>query len=374
MNERIKVLFFIESLAGGGAEKILSVIARHIDKSRFDVTVATVTAAGVHVEAVRREVGFRPMIRTRNRVFYSLIYHLIYYVLPAGWVYRMFLPHGNDVEVAFCEGFATRVIARGRAPRRIAWVHIDLEANPWTQRCVYRSIVQERRAYARFHAVVCVSARVREAFEHRFDLPARVIHNPVDSEAIRRGATEFTPLREAGVPLFVSVGRLAEQKGYDRLIPIVAGLIAGGHDLRLWILGEGPEREPLEKLVAAHNLHKFVTLWGYVENPYPYVAAADWFVCSSRSEGFSTVMTEALVLGTPVVTVECAGTRELFGRSGEWGMVVANDDGALLAAMSEILKKPQLRKHYHIQAARRGADFSISPSMVAIEDILKKTP
>jgi glycosyltransferase involved in cell wall biosynthesis len=189
------VLFFIESLAGGGAEKKLSTIAGHIDKSRFDVTVATVTEAGVHIDAVRQAVRFRPMIRTRNRLLYSLLYHLIYYVLPAGWVHRLFLPRDSDVEVAFCEGFATRVSAHSTAARKIAWVHIDLEANPWTD-AVFSSSRAQRECYRRFDEVVCVSEAVREAFERKFGLPAQVIYNPVDGDAIRRlaGSGKMSPL------------------------------------------------------------------------------------------------------------------------------------------------------------------------------------
>jgi glycosyltransferase involved in cell wall biosynthesis len=181
------VLFFIESLSGGGAERILSIIAGAIDPVRFDVTVATVTAGGVHVDAVRRAVAFRPMIRTHNKLCYSILYHLIYYVLPAGWVYRLFLPQGSDVEVAFCEGLATRIIAGGDAPRKIAWVHTDLEDNPWTD-SVFRSPCRQEECYRRFDCVVCVSESVREAFERRFGLPALVIYNPIDSAAIRRYA------------------------------------------------------------------------------------------------------------------------------------------------------------------------------------------
>jgi glycosyltransferase involved in cell wall biosynthesis len=189
VEKKIKVLFFIESLAGGGAEKILSVIAGAIDRERFDVTVATVTQGGVHVDAVRRAVRFRPMIRVRWRPVYSLLYHLIYYILPARAVHRLFLPQGSDVEVAFCEGFATRIIAKGRAPRKIAWVHIDLEANPWTD-IAFRSEREQIACYRQFDRVICVSESVREAFERRFGSPASVIYNPIDSAAIRRSAAK----------------------------------------------------------------------------------------------------------------------------------------------------------------------------------------
>ncbi len=368
--KRTEVLFFIESLAGGGAEKILSVIARHLDPDRFRVSVRTVTAGGAHFADVARAVDCRPMIRTRRRLPYTLLYHLIYYVLPARLVRALFLPRGSDVEVAFCEGFATRVIASGRSRRRVAWVHTDLESNPWTQQLVYRSLDQERRAYSRFDEVVCVSDSVREAFERRFDLSARTLYNPVDSDAIARLAGEPTPLPPKTLPRLVSTGRLIDLKGYDRLLSVAAQLGDEGHPFELWILGEGPRREALEDFIAAHNLGDRVRLWGFVANPYPLVASADLFVCSSRSEGYSTAATEAIVLGVPVVTTLVAGMGELLGDGlSDW--IVPNDDSALLAPLRRLLSEPALLADLRRKATLRGGHFTLPATMLPIEQLLR---
>jgi glycosyltransferase involved in cell wall biosynthesis len=371
---RTRVLFFIESLGGGGAERILSVVAGNLDPKRFDVTVATVTAGGVYSEAVGKVVKLRPMIRTRWRPLYRLLYNLIYRVLPPRMVRWLFLPRGNDVEVAFCEGFATRVIAAGwRAARKIAWVHTDMENNQWSD-TAFRGENEQRECYERFDRVVGVASVAAEAFRRRFGVEATVAYNPVDAENIRRAAEESAPTRLPAPPdgptLFVSVGRLVEQKGFDRLTDIVGRLRDEGHNLRLWIVGEGARREILERMIAEKQLADVVTLWGFMENPHPLVAAADWFVCSSRAEGYSTAVTESLILGTPVVAVDCSGTRELLGNNGEWGVVTENNDTALLEAMRTIIKTPALRDEYHHKAVERGARFSLEQQIAAIEALL----
>ncbi len=367
--KRTRVLFFIESLAGGGAEKVLSIIARNLDRERFDVRVRTVTAGGAHFDDVARAVDCRPLIRTRDRLLYPLLYHLIYYILPPGVVRTLFLPRGADVEVAFCEGFATRVLATGRARRRVAWVHIDLEANPWTQELVYRSMEQERRAYSRFTDVVCVSESVREAFERRFDLPARTLYNPVDSDSIMALAREDTDLPPKHRLRLVSTGRLVDQKGYDRLLRVAAQLRDEGHPFELWILGEGPRREVLEDFIAARDLGDRVRLWGFVANPYPMVASADLFVCSSRSEGYSTAATEAIVLGVPVITTLVAGMRELLG-DGLHGWIVPNDDDSLLDPLRRLATTPSLLRDMRRRATLRGRHFTLPATMLPIEDLL----
>ncbi len=356
-------------LAGGGAEKILATIAHHIDKERFDVTVCTVTDTGIHIGQVSRQVRFRPMIRTRNRLLYSILYHLIYYLLPPRWVYRLFIPQGSDVEVAFCEGFATRLLAHSPCLWKIAWVHTDLEANPWTQKAVYSSIKEERDAYSKYSAVVCVSETVRESFEQKFGLEAITLYNPVDSDEIIRCSKEKVALPPKRRVRFVSTGRLVEQKGYDRLLKIAKKLCDEGYDFELWILGDGEQMSSLRVFIAEAGLGDCVTLWGFVDNPYPYVASGDAFVCSSRSEGYSTAATEAIILGVPVITTLCSGMRELLGAS-EYGWIVENEDDALYEPLKKIIGNHAVIEDLRRRARRRSRDFTISKMLVPIEELL----
>ena len=98
-------------------------------------------------------------------------------------------------------------------------------------------------------------------------------------------------------------------------------------------------------------------LIGFCENPYPYIKAADLWVCSSRYEGFSTFVTEGMILGKPVVTTDCTGMRELLGDS-EYGLIVENKEESLLRGMRRMLSEPELRSSYANKAANRGRDFS----------------
>ena len=108
-----KILFFIESLGGGGAEKVLSTIVKHIDTQKFDITVCVITAGGKYDEEVRRRVRLCSLLKSSEeyhgleKILYWLKYHLIYDWLPYRLVYELFIPKGNDLEIAFVEGFAT---------------------------------------------------------------------------------------------------------------------------------------------------------------------------------------------------------------------------------------------------------------------------
>ena len=123
------------------------------------------------------------------------------------------------------------------------------------------------------------------------------------------------------------------------MIKCIKRIINEGYDnFNLWILGEGEQREYIEHYIKDNCLEKYITLLGFKSNPYPYLAASDAFICSSRSEGFSTVATEALILEKPIFTVDCAGMRELFANC-ECGCIVENKDESLYEMLKFILKQ-----------------------------------
>ena len=127
------------------------------------------------------------------------------------------------------------------------------------------------------------------------------------------------------------------------------------HDL--WILGDGPERPKLERYVSENGLTNSVWLPGFIENPYPFMREADILACSSIYEGYSTFMTEGVILGKPIVTTEVSGMRELLGDS-EYGLIVENDDEAFYQGLKRMLMDAELRACYSQKAGIRGADFS----------------
>ncbi|WP_029906704.1 glycosyltransferase [Prevotella sp. 10(H)] len=370
MEPKIKVLFFIESLAGGGAEKILFTIVNHIDKDKFDITVATVVADGVYVNQISRLAKFRPLISTRNKILYKILYHLIYFYLPLKMVYNLFMPKGNNVEIAFCEGFATKLLAFSPAKKKFAWVHTDMLLNPWTQGIVYSSIDKERKTYLRYDKVICVSETVRKSIQTKFEIEANTIYNPIDSEEIINKSKEKVSLPTKKRLRFVSIGRLVEQKGFDRLIKVINKLKNENLDFELWILGDGPEKKDLEDYIEDNHLINYVKIWGFISNPYPYIAASDIFICSSRCEGYSTAVTEALILGIPVITTLCAGMTELLGDN-KYGIIVQNEDMALLEPMKKIICDRNYLTMLTDKARERSKDFCISSLMNPIEKLLR---
>ena len=114
-----------------------------------------------------------------------------------------------------------------------------------------------------------------------------------------------------------------------------------------------------------------VTLLGYQTNPYRYVAKCDLFVCPSFAEGFSTAATEALIVGTPVLTTRVSGMEEMLG-DGEYGVIVDNDEEALYQGLRDMLTAPGKLEHYRQKARERGAFFSTEKTVRAVEEMLER--
>lgn len=374
-----KVLFLIESLAGGGAEKVLATLVQHIDKERFDVTVCSISGGGKYEDTIRNIVAYRAILKDSKdgnvweKWLYVLMHHLVYKWLPLSWVYCFFVPQGSDVEVAFVEGFTTKLLSHStnRRAKKYAWVHIDLHQNHWTKK-VYGDLEEEAEAYNQYTELFGVSNTVVSAFYQEFPevtVPVETIYNPIDTHDIQCRANESVDLKRGKSLLMVTVGRLEPQKSYMRLLRITKKLIEDGMDVELWILGDGTERKLLEQFVSENKMQERVCLLGFHINPYKYLRQGDLFVCSSLSEGYSTAVTEALILGLPVITTDCSGMAELL-KNGECGVITENDEIALCESLKRLLTDKSLLEHYRHKAIERGKEFSIEHLMKPIETIL----
>ena len=374
-----RVLFLIESLAGGGAEKVLTTLVQHIDKERFDVTVCAISGGGKYEDAIKRQVSYKAILaepkngNVWERWLYVLKHHLVYKWLPLSWVYRVFVPQNSDVEVAFVEGFTTKLLSYSTnlVAKRYAWVHIDLHQNHWTK-SVYDNLKEETDVYNQYTELFGVSNTVVSAFRKELPnvtVPVETVYNPIDVHDILSRANEIVDLKCGKSLLMVTVGRLEPQKSYMRLLRIAKKLIEDGMDVELWILGDGTERNLLEQYVSENKMQERVCLLGFHANPYKYLRQGDLFVCSSLSEGYSTAVTEALILGLPIITTDCSGMAELL-QNGECGVITENDEAALYEGLKRLLADKSLLEHYRHKAIERGKEFSIEHLMKPIETIL----
>lgn len=340
MNARPRtVAFVLPSLTAGGAERVLITLMNGLDRAAFTPVFIGINGQGPlggliaadiprHILTPAGRVGkslprlYRTLRRLKPDIVVSTMAHMNFGVL----LLKPFFPRTRFiVREAITPSFILQ--DRGMAEPVI--------------RTLYRTL------YPCAHTVVSPAGIIVGEFRDVLRMKTgnhRILPNPVNLPLIRR--EEHIPPPRAGGDArtvhFIAAGRLHRQKGFDRLLDILPRLPAA-MDWRLTILGEGPEREALEKAIEEKGLKDRVALPGLSDHPWPSYAAADAFLLPSRSEGLPNVALEALACGTPVIaTAESGGIGDIAraAHRHQGAVTVAPDMDAFLAAMANVTAQP----------------------------------
>ena len=367
-----KVLFLIQSLGGGGAEKVLVNLVNNLDKERYAVTVMTLFSGGENEQQLLPHICLKTVWKKSFPGNSRLLKMFSPEVL-----HKMFVREKYDIEVAYLEGAAHRIISgcKDSSIKLFAWQHS--EPHDAGGACIgFRSIKESELYYSRYRKIICVSDSVRRSFGSWHPSLTNLVtaYNTNESEKITRLGSE-----KVGAELFkkdefkiVGIGKITWNKGFDRLANIHVKLRKEGFPVHTYILGAGQDQSAIQEFIDRKGEHDSFTFLGYQQNPYKYLSHCDLYVCTSHHEGFSTAATEALIVGTPVCTVEVSGMKEMLGENNEYGLVTENDDESLYRGIRRLLTEPGLWEHYKKQANRRGKDFSTENTVAAVERIFQK--
>jgi glycosyltransferase involved in cell wall biosynthesis len=362
-----KILFLIHDLHLGGAEKVLVNLVNNMDPEQFDITVMALFGGGINEQFLKPHIRYQTVFK---RTFRGNS-HVMKLFSPE-MLHKWFIKERYDIEVSYLEGPSARIISGcpHKDTKLVSWIHCTM-ATPEETALGFRSVKEAAAGYNKMDTMVFVSETARDIFLKNCPYTGKtaVLYNTNESEEILRKASEEVNLAGDGL-CWCGVGKLVEIKGYDRMIRIQKRLTDEGYNTHFYALGEGPQRNSLEAIVKDLGCEDTVTFLGYQTNPYKYVAKCDLFVCASHAEGFSTAATEALIVGTPVCTVEVSGMKEMLGEHNEYGIVTKNDEEALYLGMNKLLDNPDLLEHYRKQAALRGKDFRTEETVKAVEQML----
>lgn len=367
-----KILFLIHDLGVGGAEKVLVNLVNHMDHTRFDITVISLFGGGVNEQFLAPHIHYRAVWKKAVSGNSKLMK-----LLTPRQLHRICVKEHYDVEIAYLEGPAARVISgcQDAGTKLLCWIHCTLHTSKEASGA-FRSYREAQNCYGQFCNIICVSEPLKAAFQSFFPkLKDRIVVRYNTNETDRILSLKDEPIKDFSFPSdeikLVAVGKICGNKGFDRLARIIKRLRNAGHFVHMYALGEGPDQQAIEEWLKENNLSDYYTFLGYQKNPYKYVSKCDLFVCASLSEGFSTAATEALIVGTPVCTVEVSGMKEMLGAHNEWGVVTDNDDEALYQGIRSLISDPALLSYYREKAKERGKSFSTENTVKAVEGLFE---
>ena len=372
-----KLLIVAPSLAIGGMEKVLINLVNSLSEEKYDITIKTIYDNFEMAGNLNSNIKYSSFYRSSKIKKFDYIkvraYTFMLKKFSAKILYKLLVKGKYDTEIAFFRGASIKIISgsNNNNSNKIAWVHNDFT------KCTgifdwFNNEEKTKDAYKKFNKIVCVSQYAKEKFIERMGIKENVIvrYNINLTDDIKNKAEEKIEEKfNENTFKVCSVGRLVEAKGYDRLLKIHKRLMDEGLKHDLIIVGDGPDKENLMNYINDNNLNKSVYLLGSKSNPYKYIKNSDLFVCSSRWEGFSTVISEAVILEKPVITTRVSGTEELF-LNNKYGLITENNEESLYEGLKNIITNKELYVYYKNKVKERSVFFEQEILVNRIEKII----
>lgn len=365
-------MFIIPSLVGGGAEKVLVLILRYLDRSRFEPIVVVFSDINDYKEDIPPGVRIISLDK-RSR------YDNLRLVPALSSVIRAERP---DLICSFLH-YANYISALAR---KISGLDILLV---FTEHSILSLAIKEDRLrrlihllvknlYPKADCVVSASKGIKDDLIENYGISEEqsvVIHNPVEIDRIQVLAKEEVEHHwfKEGRPVIIACGRLSAAKNYPLLLRAFTIASKEITDLRLIILGEGPLKQELIAYTEELSISDKVAFMGFQKNPFNFMSHAAAFVLSSWYEGFGNVIIEAMACGAPVVSTKCpAGPDEIITDGVNGILVPVDDDAGMAGAILRLLKDEDLRIGIAKAGRKRAMDFSVERKVLEYERIFRE--
>jgi glycosyltransferase involved in cell wall biosynthesis len=338
-----KVFFVIPSLAGGGAEKVITILLKHLNRDKFSLKLMLFNKIGEHLKAVPNDVEIIDLNKRTRWDFFKLIFKLRAIVKEEKPdILFSTLVYANIVTVLsglFLQK-RPRIVIREANNYKMYFPYIRLK--------ILKTILMQF-TYKKASKIIVISKGLKNGLSEKFKIQEQqieVIYNPIDIGEITRLRGEIIahPFIENNIPTVISIGRLSRQKNFELLLNAFA-LVIKEIPTCLIIVGQGELKDKLQFLSKTMGIDKYVYFAGFQRNPFAWLAKADLFVLSSRWEGFGNVIIEAMACGVPVISSDCpSGPNEII-ESEKNGMLVPVNNADLLAkSMIRLLTNREEKK------------------------------
>jgi glycosyltransferase involved in cell wall biosynthesis len=358
-NNRIRVLFVISDLSGGGAERAVSTYLHHLDRSKFEPGLCL--WRDVFIYEAPKDVPI--WIMEKNRPWHASRTVWRMAALIKRWqpdIVLSFLDYVN-----LLTGLAIKV--RKGHPVWIPTIRNNPSRN---NKFILNKLWISMRST--WQIIGVISNGLSESMHLNFQVPQERIvnlYNPVDFDIIDR-STQKAYIEPKQQPTITTMGRLVEQKDHVTLLRAIA-LVKKSHKINLTIIGDGPLRSKLESLAKKLGLEDIVNFSGFLKAPFPQISTADVFVLSSKWEGFGKALAEAMGCGTAVVSTDCPyGPGEIIEHGKSGLLVPVGRPEPMANAIIQLLDDPEARETMAAEGKIRVRElFNAKKCTQVLEDV-----
>ena len=383
-----KLLFIINTLGCGGAERAMLNLFSRLDSNKYEISLFVITGQGelrrelpenvrlinkkykevsvltkkgrrlLTLSVLKAGIGKALFLRRAPYIIKNfLIMRKKGKIMPDKLLWRLLsdgapkIQEEYDLAVAYLEGGATYYVADYvKAKKKAAFVHIDYEKAGYTREL-------DLDCYEKFDRIFTVSDEVKEHFLSvypEYGSKTSVFNNILNQERIKKMAEQGEGFNDGFKGLrLLTVGRLTRQKRYDVAINAMKLMKEKiGVPIRWYVLGEGDLRQELEQQIKSAGLENDFILMGVKENPYPYYKGCDFYVHATEFEGKSIALQEAQVFGKPILATDCSGNREQI-ENGTDGILCELDPGQVCEKLLYMINNPEKCKGYAEKAKQK---------------------
>lgn len=384
MAAKKKILIRIGSLRHGGAEKVLVTFLKNLPEDQYEIDLLLNLYSGKYLPEVPEWIHVLYLNKgemiTTNRLqdlpkkAFRVVYQKLLKTFPS-LLYQFILKGKKyDIEFAAIHGMRDEILNSPlKSSKKLIWIHNDLKKTEFHN---YTDL--EFRKFFGFDKIMVISEKIHKDFENLSETEAEKnkivrIYNPLDTEEIITKSQDLgaksQDFRNNPQPIFVSVGTVFPQKGFDRLLRVHKRLLDEGFKHQIQILGDGYDFENIKKLQQELGVTETSILFGFTDNPYPIVKNADFYILSSRYEGFPTVLFEAITLKKNIIATDVSGVREML-EEGKLGLIVENSDEGIFEGMKKALQNPENFKIYQDHLKNYHRRFNLENSVNEIIKII----
>ncbi len=381
MNQKKKqILVRIGSLRHGGAEKVLATFLKKLPDDKYEIDLLLNLYSGKYLPEVPGWINViylnKGEMITTNRLqdiplkAFRVMYQSVLKKFPK-LLYSTILKNKKyDIEFAAIHGFRDEILNSPlKNSKKIVWIHNDLRKTHF-----HNYTDEEIRKFFGFDKILVISEQIKADFENlaqNEDEKSRIvrIYNPLDTNEILNKANVNWESTQDPAPVFISVGTVFPQKGFDRLLKVHQRLLHEGFPHLVKIVGDGYDFENIKNLISELQITETVEMTGFTDNPYPAVKNADFYILSSRYEGFPTVLFEAVTLKKNIIATEVSGVREIL-ENGKLGLIVENSEEGIYEGMKKALTHPESFDVYGETLKTYSMPFTLENSVNSIVQII----
>lgn len=375
-----KILIRIGSLRHGGAEKVLVNFLKNLPEDKYEIDLLINLYTGMYIKEIPSWVNLHYLLKgemiTTNRPHeipvkaFRVLYQKMFLWFPS-LLYRFVLKNKKyDVEIAAIHGMYKELLSSPQKDsKKIIWIQNDIfNLKEYTHDVI--------RQLFKFDRILVISDKLKEemlkiAENDEEKQNVIKIFNPIDkNDTLKKADVEINDYPfSSDFPTFVTVGTVYPQKGYDRLLNIHKKLIDEGFKHQLLIIGDGYDFETIQNQLNTLGLQDTAKMLGFSSNPYPYMKKADFYIMSSRHEGFPTIIAEALILNKPISATDISGIKDLL-QNGKLGNITENSEEGIYEGMKKFLTDKNITEEYKKKISQTELPFVLEKSVEHLQKII----